>query len=44
MRGTYVFNPGLALKVEEDWINIYDLLVIKKPSLTLPFDHPIDQS
>ena len=25
---TYVFNPDLALKVEGEWINIYDLLVI----------------
>ncbi len=33
MRGTYVFNPGLALKVEEEWINIYDLLAIDKPVL-----------
>jgi hypothetical protein len=33
MRGTYVFNPGMALKVEEEWINIYDLLAIEKPAL-----------
>lgn len=26
MRGAYVFNPGLALKVDDEWINIYDLL------------------
>ncbi|MCW5607700.1 MAG: hypothetical protein KIT26_06495 [Nitrosomonas sp.] len=31
MRGIYVFNPGLALKVESNWINIYDLLAIDKP-------------
>ena len=33
MRGTYAFNPGMALKVEEEWINIYDLLAIEKPAL-----------
>lgn len=33
IRGTYVFNPGLALKVEGEWINIYDLLAIDKPAL-----------
>nr|WP_281721563.1 ankyrin repeat domain-containing protein [Nitrosomonas nitrosa] len=33
MRGTYVFNPGLALKVEGEWVNIYDLLAIDKPAL-----------
>lgn len=26
MRGAYVFNPGLTLKVDDEWINIYDLL------------------
>lgn len=31
MRGIYVLNPGLALKVESNWINIYDLLAIDKP-------------
>ncbi|MBX3638887.1 MAG: hypothetical protein KF888_00040 [Nitrosomonas sp.] len=31
MRGIYVFNPGLVLKVESNWINIYDLLAIDKP-------------
>ncbi|TYP88153.1 MULTISPECIES: UvrD-helicase domain-containing protein [Nitrosomonas] len=33
MRGIYVFNPCLALKVEGEWINIYDLLTIDKPVL-----------
>ncbi|SFN10751.1 ankyrin repeat domain-containing protein [Nitrosomonas communis] len=33
MRGIYVFNPYLALKVEGEWINIYDLLAIDKPVL-----------
>ncbi|SDY61808.1 UvrD-helicase domain-containing protein [Nitrosomonas sp. Nm58] len=33
MRGTYIFNPGLALKVEGEWINIYDLLAIEKSVL-----------
>lgn len=33
MRGIYVFNPFLALKVEREWINIYDLLAIDKPVL-----------
>ncbi|SFI39502.1 UvrD-helicase domain-containing protein [Nitrosomonas sp. Nm34] len=33
MRGIYVFNPCLALKVEGEWINIYDLLAIDKPVL-----------
>jgi hypothetical protein len=32
MRGIYVFNPDLALKVEDAWINIYDLLGIDKPA------------
>ena len=30
LRGAYIFNPGLALKVEEEWINIYDLLTIDR--------------
>ena len=30
-RGFYQFNPGLALKVEGEWINIHDLLAIDKP-------------
>ena len=33
MRGIYVFNPCLALKVEGEWSNIYDLLTIDKPVL-----------
>lgn len=32
-RGVYLFNPGLALKVEGEWVNIYDLLVAEKPVL-----------
>ena len=30
LRGAYIFNPKLALKVEDEWINIYDLLSINK--------------
>jgi hypothetical protein len=30
LRGAYIFNPKLALKVEGEWINIYDLLSIDK--------------
>ncbi|GJL72467.1 MAG: hypothetical protein NMNS01_16660 [Nitrosomonas sp.] len=30
LRGAYIFNPGLALKVEGEWINIYDLLTIDR--------------
>jgi hypothetical protein len=30
LRGAYIFNPKLALKVEDEWINIYDLLSIDK--------------
>lgn len=33
MRGIYVFNPCLAIKVEGEWSNIYDLLAIDKPVL-----------
>lgn len=35
-RGTYVFNPGLALKVEEEWVNIYDLLAIDRQAYQFP--------
>jgi len=28
LRGAYIFNPGLALKVEEEWVNIYNLLTV----------------
>ncbi len=30
MRGAYIFNPGLAIKVAGEWVNIYDLLNIDK--------------
>jgi hypothetical protein len=30
MRGAYVFNPRLAIKVEGGWVNIYDLLSIDR--------------
>jgi hypothetical protein len=30
MRGHYIFNPNLAIRVEGEWINIYDLLNIDK--------------
>ncbi|MBT9098947.1 PhoH family protein [Methylovulum psychrotolerans] len=30
LRGYYVFNPKLALKVEGEWVNIYDLLLIDR--------------
>ncbi|MDI1292899.1 MAG: ankyrin repeat domain-containing protein [Methylobacter sp.] len=30
MHGAYIFNPRLALKVEDEWVNIYDLLAIDK--------------
>ena len=29
-RGSYLFNPKLSIKVEGNWINIYDLLPIDK--------------
>lgn len=32
-RGFYLFNPELALKVENEWIDIYDLLAIDRPIL-----------
>lgn len=28
--GSYIFNPRLALKVEDEWVNIYDLLAIDR--------------
>ena len=30
LRGAYIFNPRLALKVNDEWINIYDLLTIDR--------------
>lgn len=30
LRGAYIFNPRLAIKVEDEWVNIYDLLTIEK--------------
>lgn len=30
IRGHYIFNPNLAIRVEGEWINIYDLLNIDK--------------
>jgi hypothetical protein len=30
LRGAYILNPTLALKVEGEWVNIYDLLSIDK--------------
>jgi len=30
LRGAYIFNPGLAIKIEGEWINIYDLLKIDR--------------
>ena len=30
IRGAYIFNPRLALKVEDEWVNIYDLLSIDR--------------
>lgn len=29
-RGSYLFNPSLSIKIEGEWINIYDLLSIDK--------------
>jgi len=28
--GAYIFNPNLAIKVEGEWVNIYDLLTIDR--------------
>ncbi len=30
IRGYYIFNPNLAIKVEDEWVNIYDLLNIDR--------------
>jgi superfamily I DNA/RNA helicase len=30
LRGAYIFNPKLAIKVENEWVNIYDLLTIDR--------------
>ena len=30
IRGAYIFNPRLALKVDDEWVNIYDLLSIDR--------------
>jgi hypothetical protein len=30
MRGAYIINPKLMIKIEEEWINIYDLLAIDR--------------
>jgi hypothetical protein len=30
LRGAYIFNPQLAIKVEEEWVKIYDLLIIDR--------------
>jgi hypothetical protein len=30
LRGAYIFNPRLALKVDDEWVNIYDLLTIDR--------------
>ncbi|MDP2100732.1 MAG: ankyrin repeat domain-containing protein [Methylobacter sp.] len=30
IRGAYILNPNLAIKVEDEWVNIYDLLVIDR--------------
>ena len=32
-RGAYLFNPNLSIKVEGDWVNIYELLSIDKLAL-----------
>ncbi len=37
-RGYYLFNPDLSVKVEGEWINIYDLLSLDK----LTFSHKHD--
>ncbi|MGD7033501.1 hypothetical protein [Methylotuvimicrobium buryatense] len=28
--GYYIFNPNLALKVEGEWVNVYDLLLLDR--------------
>ncbi|MGJ0515254.1 MAG: hypothetical protein ACR65O_05820 [Methylomicrobium sp.] len=30
MRGAHIFNPNLAVRVESEWVNIYDLLSIDR--------------
>lgn len=30
MRGNYIFNPNLSIRVEGEWVNIYDLLDVDK--------------
>jgi Viral (Superfamily 1) RNA helicase len=30
LRGAYILNPSLALKVDGEWVNIYDLLIIDR--------------
>lgn len=30
IRGAYIFNPNFAIKVEDEWVNIYDLLLIDR--------------
>jgi hypothetical protein len=30
LRGAYLFNPKLAIKVEDEWVNIYNLLMIDR--------------
>ncbi|MGZ8183823.1 MAG: UvrD-helicase domain-containing protein [Methylobacter sp.] len=37
LRGYYIFNPKLAVRVEGEWVNIYDLLVIDR--LTPEYDN-----
>lgn len=32
-RGSYLFNPNLSIKVEGEWVNIYELLSIDKLAL-----------
>ena len=36
IRGAYVFNPGLAIKVEGEWVNIYDLLAVDRLASKYP--------
>jgi hypothetical protein len=44
MRGIYVLNPDPALRVENTWINIYDLLSIDKPASPFQNRQTDDQS
>ena len=32
-RGSYLFNPNLSIKVEGEWVNIYELMSIDKLAL-----------